>query len=970
MPAGNFATVRPTNSRRPEVWSVQGSSPVPLPVEEHGKFAADACYLVLHTQSLPDVESLNIHVWEGNNTSKDEAAAAAALAAELETALGSKGIQHRQVQGHESQSFLQAFNGRLYYTSASEGVNGAVRQKPVLLAVQMQGRRAVRVIEVASQVDSLHSSGCFILNEHSRLYAWAGSKASKASRASMLETAIQMSSDRAQVVTLEEQDPSSPDAEAFYHQLGHSGNGTIAIKSSAKSAVNPAGSTITSPRLFKVTDGSAGPLAGDACPGSPSLDMLNGEAAAMLVAGGMAYFWMSAATSPASRKAAFSKAEQILKQLLLPSTSPIQLALQGNESESFLRHLGKGQASALGSGAAPSAGAPESDDAPDASQDAMFADPKCTTTTWRVKGSSPVEVPTKQAAQFYSGNVYITHHSFKEEGAQKHFLFIWQGTDASQVDIEASGIIANAQDKKRCGSSATQVHILQGQEPSFFPLLFKGKAIFHQGNVEELQKKPMRPALYKLSGSGKAAQTQQVEVQVSSLRSSGCFLLLTPASTVFQWQSGPSSKDDQKLATGFANRLMPYAVRKIVVEEGQEPDAFWEALGGRGEYKTELSPAEARPAESSPAEPSHAEPVSDEARLLLCSDEAPDGLEDLPGYTQDDLDDEDVFLLDAFYMVFVWAGRNSDAARRNAAQKKAQALVQQTNGRAADTTVTMVQPGEEPSLFTAAFPSWNASRAAQAQDPYQRALDTLRNRQPPQVLSSASRPALAKGFADGAKPQSEPSVNLIAPVFGVATSRFTIPPEQAIDQSAVSRLAPASNAGAAAQTGSPPAAAAPDSPARVGFSPPQPGSPAFSNRGAAVIGAPLAANQESPRKAPSVSPSPPPPKRRISKLNIAAIFTAPQAIPKKKAPVPLLRPKSPPRSASVASANLSLVPGQDFVEYEALKAMNAEAGLDMTRKEDYLNDENFLKVFGQDRSSFKTMPRWRQQMAKKQHGLF
>ena len=55
-----------------------------------------------------------------------------------------------------------------------------------------------------------------------------------------------------QVVTLEEQDPSSPDAEAFYHQLGHSGNGTIAIKSSAKSAVNPAGSTITSPRLFKV----------------------------------------------------------------------------------------------------------------------------------------------------------------------------------------------------------------------------------------------------------------------------------------------------------------------------------------------------------------------------------------------------------------------------------------------------------------------------------------------------------------------------------------------------------------------------------------------------------------------------------------------------------------------------------------------------------------------------------------------
>ena len=282
---------------------------------------------------------------------------------------------------------------------------------------------------------------------------------------------------------------------------------------------------------------------------------------------------------------------------------------------------------------------------------------------------------------------------------------------------------------------------------------------------------------------------------------------------------------------------------------------------------------------------------------------------------------------------------------------------------------------------------------------------------------AASSRGLANGQAASEPPRSTP-VGLDKQHTGTAaTSRFTIPPEQAINQSAVSRLAPASNAGAAAQTGSPPAAAAPDSPARVGFSPPQPGSPAFSNRGAAVIGAPLAANQESPRKvgmdqpgnhtlgnkdaaddgassseesamrikarrfsddaplerhaesqpqppqhhrsptrlqqqrdsapaepssqpqmsqaagtsegassngashgdstlpqqqqqqkvevslpkgsvsataaslqdsikagaqAPSVSPSPPPPKRRISKLNIAAIFTAPQAIPEKK----------------------------------------------------------------------------------------
>ena len=55
-----------------------------------------------------------------------------------------------------------------------------------------------------------------------------------------------------------------------------------------------------------------------------------------------------------------------------------------------------------------------------------------------------------------------------------------------------------------------------------------------------------------------AAETRdlaaQVEVQASSLSSSGCYLLLTATSSVFQWQSRPSSKDDQKAATGFANR--------------------------------------------------------------------------------------------------------------------------------------------------------------------------------------------------------------------------------------------------------------------------------------------------------------------------------------------------------------------------------------------------------------------------------
>ncbi|KAK9863837.1 hypothetical protein WJX84_007247 [Apatococcus fuscideae] len=718
MPEGNFKELRKSDLRKPEVWSVQRGGAVPVGSADHSKFAEGSCYLVLHTQSIQGTtEGLNIHVWQGKSASKAEADAAAALADELYKTLGSQVLQHRQVQGHESQSFMQAFNGAVFYVRGTAASSKPSGQTVTLSEVQMQGRRSTRVQECAAQASSLRTSGCFILRGSSVIYAWAGSTAPRALRASMLKAAMRLSCSNVEVVPLEEQDRSSPNAQAFYRELGAPDPSTVQIESRASSTAGHASDAMTIPRLFRVTDGSAGPLVGDAFPGTPHAGMLDGETAAMLVAGNMAHFWVSAATGPIDCQTGFDIAEQLLGQLSMPFSAPVQLVQQGTEPDAFWQHLGKGQPSVARSKAEHST--PVSNGtAADASDDAMFADPKSTTTMWRVKGSTATEVPAKQAAQFYSGNVYYIHHSFKDNGAQTHFLFIWQGSDASQIDVEGSGIAANAYDKKRCNGSANQVRVPQGREPSFFPLLFKGKAIFHQGSAEELTKTPMRPALYKLEGSGKAAQSRQVEVQASSLSSSGCFLLLTASSSVFQWQSRASSKDDQKAATGFANRLMPYAIRKTVVAEGEEPDAFWEAIGGKGNYQSEAATAP--------------EPAAHEPQLLLFSEAAPDSLEDLPDYTQEDLDDDEIFLLDAFYTVFVWAGRDSDPAKQKAAQKKGQHLGQR-DGRAANTPVSLVLPGQEPSLFTAAFPSWNAKRAAQANDPFQRAMTALSTKQPSQA---------------------------------------------------------------------------------------------------------------------------------------------------------------------------------------------------------------------------------------------
>nr|2RJV_A Chain A, Villin-1 [unidentified]2RJW_A Chain A, Villin-1 [Gallus gallus]2RJW_B Chain B, Villin-1 [Gallus gallus] len=45
-------------------------------------------------------------------------------------------------------------------------------------------------------------------------------------------------------------------------------------------------------------------------------------------------------------------------------------------------------------------------------------------------------------------------------------------------------------------------------------------------------------------------------------------------------------------------------------------------------------------------------------------------------------------------------------------------------------------------------------------------------------------------------------------------------------------------------------------------------------------------------------------------------------------------------------------------------------GVDPSRKENYLSDEDFKAVFGMTRSAFANLPLWKQQNLKKEKGLF
>jgi len=150
------------------------------------------------------------------------------------------------------------------------------------------------------------------------------------------------------------------------------------------------------------------------------------------------------------------------------------------------------------------------------------------------------------------------------------------------------------------------------------------------------------------------------------------------------------------------------------VDEGKEPDAFWTALGGKGEYPTskELSAGNVEP------------------RLFHCTTAKTGAfrIDEIFNFVQDDLINDDVIILDAYSEVFVWVGHDSTKEERDNAFKAALEYVKNINdGRSANTPVFKVAAGSEPPNFTCHFHGWDDKKASSFEDPYAKALSAMGN---------------------------------------------------------------------------------------------------------------------------------------------------------------------------------------------------------------------------------------------------
>jgi villin 1/advillin len=226
----------------------------------------------------------------------------------------------------------------------------------------------------------------------------------------------------------------------------------------------------------------------------------------------------------------------------------------------------------------------------------------------------------------------------------------------------------------------------------------------------------------------------QVPEAASSLNSGDVFVLLTPK-TMFVWQGKGSNDDERKAGQNVAKILQ--AKRSVaVVEEGKESADFWSPLGGKCEYASEGYLYEG----------------AREPRLFQCSNASGQfTVEEIFNYSQDDLDQNDIFILDTYTEVYVWVGDKSNATEKKMAFETAVEYVKNaTDGRSPDTPILKLVAGHEPKLFTCHFLGWDPVRAAAKEDPAEAKLRAAKGASGPSDVRAA-----AAVYSSGAKYSAE-----------------------------------------------------------------------------------------------------------------------------------------------------------------------------------------------------------------------
>ncbi|KAJ8534186.1 hypothetical protein K7X08_007510 [Anisodus acutangulus] len=919
-----------------EIWRIEDFQPVPLPKSECGKFYSGDSYIILQTTSGKGGSYMyDIHFWLGKDTSQDEAGTAAIKTVELDAILGGRAVQHREIQGYESDKFLSYFKPCIIPLEGgiASGFKKPEEEEFETRLYVCKSKRVVRMKQVPFSRSSLNHDDVFILDSKDKIYQFNGANSNIQERAKALEV-IQFLKDKYHEGTCDfaivddGNLQAETDSGSFWVLFG--GFAPIGKKVVSEDDIVP---EKTPAKLYSITGGQVSPVDGEL-----SKSSLENNKCYLLDCGAEVFVWVGRVTQLEERKAATQAAEEYLSSQNRPKSTHLTRLIQGYETHSFKSNFdswpsgsapaaeeGRGKVAALlkqqGLGVkGASKSAPVNEEVPPLLEGGGKIE------VWRINGSAKTPVSGDDIGKFHSGDCYVILYTYHpNDRKEDYYLCWWIGKDSVEEDQNIAAKLTSTMCNSLKGRPVLG-RVYQGKEPPQFVAIFQPMLVLKgglsSGYKNYIADKGLNDetytadsvALIRLSGTSvHNNKAVQVDAVATSLNSNECFLLQS-GSSVFSWHGNQSTYEQQQLAAKVAEFLKPGVTVKHT-KEGTESSSFWFALGGKQSYTCKKVAPE----------------VTRDPHLCVYSIN-----KEIYNFSQDDLLTEDVLLLDTHAEVFVWVGQSSDPKEKQSSFEIGQKYIEMAaclEGLSPNVPLYKVTEGNEPCFFTTFF-SWDPAKAIAHGNSFQKKVMLL--------------------FGVGHASENQPRSN--GTNHGGATQRAA----------ALAALNSAFNSSSPAKSGSTPRAA--------GKSP-------GSQRAAAIAALSTVLGAEKKQSPEGSSPLRLSRSSSVDAVPLGNGVSTAEVVGSKEVPEHKENETVEPAETDAEDVGVKPEPEQDETgsdssqttfSYERLKAksQNPVTRIDFKRREAYLSDEEFQSVLRMTKETFYKLPKWKQDLLKRKVDLF
>lgn len=320
---------------------------------------------------------------------------------------------------------------------------------------------------------------------------------------------------------------------------------------------------------------------------------------------------------------------------------------------------------------------------------------------YRIDSDDIVDIPKRFGQVLYSDNCYIIHyqtHAPANGHSIKNLIYLWIGRQCRQTD-KTTGELFLAEMFDHFNTNVAQIRIHDGEEPPHFLQLFKGKLIILNGpDVKENNRK--FPPAFILKVVGNSSYTAKA-IQVPNKAShspTDCYIIKAISGTVWVWCGHSSTGDTREMAKNIAGIVG----EPNLALDGAENDDFFESVGEKCINQLKMIQHSTVQALKT---------AWDKSRVSLYLASLVQGqikLEEIFAFNQMDLTPDNVYLLDAGSVIYVWLGNMVESVQKQAAWVIALHLISiHPIPRNISLPIAVVKQSYEPITFIGFFDKWD-----------------------------------------------------------------------------------------------------------------------------------------------------------------------------------------------------------------------------------------------------------------------